>query len=48
MQQQFYLVLEVVVSDVDSWFAGFLEDEKIPPTKRVKTIIVVILSTVTH
>lgn len=48
MQQQFYLVLEVVVGDVDGWFAGFLEDEKIPPRKGLKINIIVILSIVTH
>lgn len=42
--EQFDLVLEVVVSDADSKFSGFLEDEKIPPRKGVKTNIRVINS----
>lgn len=35
----FYLVLEVVVGDVDGWFSRFLEDEKIPPRKGLKANI---------
>lgn len=46
--KMFHLVLEVVVGDVDGSFAGFLEDEKIPPRKELKRNITVKLSTVTH
>lgn len=33
---QSHLVLEVVVCDVDRWFAGLLEDLKIPPAETQK------------
>lgn len=46
-QKQSDLIWEVFVGDVNSWFARFLEDEKVPPRKGLTTNILAIVIIIT-